>query len=336
MNIRENINHLNELFKRNKIKAKVINVVRGVTFTRYEAEIDPFSFQMEKVSALEDNISHLLRSAELPIIFPIYERSIIAIDVVNSTREDLSLKTVLTNTRGIRSCKLPLVLGYTVYNEPFVVDLVDAPHILVAGTTGSGKSMGLRSIVAGLLHFTEDVEVFLIDPKCVEMSVFKDHERVDVITDIDEAHATLRFIQMWIDNRYATFAEQGINNISEAEGMPYIVLVIDELADLFAHHKDMRNDLLKIIQKSRAAGVHVIAATQRPSVDIVSGIIKSNFPTRIAFKVSSYEDSRTILSSKGAERLQGKGDMLYRKSIGSFERIQGSLATNEDIIATFG
>ncbi len=276
-------------------------------------------------------MAHLLQSPTLPIMFPIYERSIVAIDIPNKERKTVDLKTVLMNTKDIEEFKLPLVLGYTVYNEPFVIDLIDAPHVLIAGTTGSGKSVGLRSLITGLLHFVRDVEIYMIDPKGVEMSVFDEYEQAEVITDMDEAEDLLGFIQFRVEDRYARLKEQGVSNIIDAKDMPYIVLVIDELADLFAHNKDIKDDMLKIIQKSRAAGIHIVAATQRPSVDVVSGIIKSNFPTRIAFKVSAQEDSRTILGSKGAEKLLGYGDMLYRKLTGSFERIQGAYVTDDDI-----
>lgn len=331
-----NIGLLNKLFNHHNIKATIINAAKGAAFTRYEAEIDPFHFQIDKIFAIEENISHLLKSPELPIIFPIYERSVVAIDVVNVDREDVHFEAVLADAVDVANYKLPLVLGHTVYNKPFIVDLVDAPHILIAGTTGSGKSVGLRSIVTGLLHFVKDVQVYMIDPKRVEMSIFSGHESTDIITDIDEALAALDTLLFDIETRYEALREQGVNNIADAEGLPYVALVIDELADLFVGNKRIKESLLKIIQKSRAAGVHVIAATQRPSVDVVSGIIKSNFPTRIAFKVSSQEDSRIILGSKGAERLLGKGDMLYRKSAGSFERIQGAYITNKNILSVLG
>lgn len=332
----DNITLLNRLFKKHSIKAEIVNKVDGVTFTRYEAKIDPFSFKAEKLMALEDNIAHLLRSPTLPITFPIYERSIVALDIPNKERRTVDLKTVLASTKGIEEFKLPIILGYTVYNEPFVVDLADAPHILIAGTTGSGKSVGLRSIITGLLHFIHDIEIYMIDPKCVEMLAFEKYEQTEVITDIDEVQEVLDFLQFRVEDRYYRLKEQGVTNIADAKDMPYIVLVIDELADLFARNKNTKDDILKIIQKSRAAGIHLIAATQRPSVDTVSGIIKSNFPTRIAFRVSSYEDSRVILGSAGAEKLLGDGDMLYRKQAGSFERVQGAYITDNEIKTILG
>lgn len=328
---------LNKLFEIHKLKAKIINCIEGPTFTRFEVEVDPFKFRMDKFTALEENIAHLLQVPEPPIMFPIYERSIVAIDVLNKERKSVHLTQVLTDVQDISTLKLPIVLGYTVYGEPFVIDLVEAPHILVAGTTGSGKSVGLRSLVTSLLHYNRDVELLMIDPKAVELAIFDELEHAAVITDMGDIDRAFGYIHHQVNKRYEKFRQMGISNIADADGKcPYIVLVIDELADLFQHRKTARTDLLKIVQKSRAAGVHVIAATQRPSVDIVSGTIKTNFPTRIAYKVASTQDSRTILGEKGAERLLGKGDLLYRKSAGSFERVQGAFVTNSNIVSILG
>lgn len=337
----EQIKNLNTLFNTHKLKAKIINCIRGPTFTRYEVEVDPFNFRMEKFLALEENIAHLLQVPEPPIMFPIYERSIIAIDVINNQREEVHLISALASVDDVTKFKLPMVLGYTVYGFPFVIDLVEAPHLLVAGTTGSGKSVGLRSIVTSLLHFNSDIEVLMIDPKAVELSIFDDLGYACVITELEEIDRVFGYAHHRVQERYHKFRLMGMSNIVDANEQlenkyPYIVLVIDELADLFQHRKDAKDDILKLVQKSRAAGIHVIAATQRPSVDIVSGVIKSNFPTRIAYKVSSPQDSRTILGDKGAERLLGKGDMLYRRAVGSFERVQGAFVTNEDIVEILG
>lgn len=331
------VESLNKLFEAHKLKAKIINHIKGPTFTRFEAEVDPFNFRMDKFVALEENIAHLLQVPEPPIMFPIYERSIVAIDVINREREPVQLASVLADVQDVSKFKLPIALGYTVYKKPFLIDLAEAPHILVAGTTGAGKSVGLRSIITSLLHFNRDVEMLMVDPKAVELIIFDELEHAAVITEMSDIDRAFSYIHHQVSKRYEKFRQMGISNIAEAGGKcPYIVLVIDELADLFQHRKTAKTDLLKIVQKSRAAGVHVIAATQRPSVDIVSGVIKSNFPTRIAYKVSSTQDSRTILGDKGAERLLGRGDMLYRRSAGSFERIQGAYVTNANIVSILG
>jgi S-DNA-T family DNA segregation ATPase FtsK/SpoIIIE len=292
---------------------------------------------MDKFRALEENIAHLLQIPEPPIMFPIYERSIVAIDVVNRKRTKVHLIPLLTDVKDISQFKLPTVLGYTVYGSPFVIDLAESPHMLVAGTTGSGKSIGLRSIITSLLHFNRNVEMLMIDPKAVELSIFDDLGHACVVTDINEVDKVFGYVHYQIENRYERFRQVGVSNIVDAgPDCPYIVLVIDELADLFQYKKSAKDSMLRITQKSRAAGVHVVAATQRPSVDIISGVIKSNFPTRMAYKVSSPQDSRTILGDKGAERLLGNGDALYRKSAGSFERVQGAFVANDDIVEIIG
>jgi S-DNA-T family DNA segregation ATPase FtsK/SpoIIIE len=287
---------------------------------------------MEHFFILEENIAHLLRLTERPIISPIYERAMVAIDAINTQQSTVELKEIL-QTLKTSDLELPLVLGRDIYKQPFVVDLIEMPHLLVAGTTGSGKSVGLRSMIAGLLHFRPKVELILVDPKRVEFSIFKDLPTCSVISETSEVLRQLQQVALQVEERYVDLAERGLSNIADIKsGRSYVVIVIDELADLFAADKQLKTVLLQIAQKSRAAGVHIIAATQRPSVDIVSGVIKNNFPGRIAYKVSSYEDSRTILGSSGAEKLRGRGDMLFRKGPCIFERIQGPHVINSTIL----
>ena len=327
---------LNQLFTLHGIKAQIVKTIVGPTFTRYEASVDAFSFRMDKFTALEDNIAHLVQAPEPPILYPIYERSVVAIDVLNQQRAEVRLDSLLSQIQQSPSqMKIPIVLGADVHSQPYLVDLVETPHILVAGTTGSGKSVSLRSMLTSLIHFNRNVELLLIDPKAVELSVFNDlglGGAVNVVTDIEEAQYAFDYVHHQVNVRYDMLCRAGVSNISDTKGIPYLVLVIDELADLLQYKKTFHNELLKIAQKSRAAGIHIIAATQRPSVDVISGVIKNNFPTRIAFKVGSQEDSRTIFGCGGAERLLGRGDMLYRRSTNSFERLQGAMVTNQEII----
>lgn len=325
-----NVEQLNALFSLHNIKGSVVAQIDGHTITRYEVMIDPYSVEIDSYYSLEENIAYLLQSVEKPIISPIYERSIVAIDVIKSNRTTFTFEEMVN--QGINEkCDLPLVLGQDVYNKNVVVDLADMPHLLVAGTTGSGKSVGLRNMITGLKHFGYKVEMILIDPKRVEFSVFKNDPDTIILSESKEVQQHLEYLISRIEARYEAMAQVGVNKISDLKDRSYIIVVIDELADLLSVNKHIRGCLLQIAQKSRAAGVHIIAATQRPSVDIISGVIKNNFPGRIAFKVSSQEDSRTILGNGGAERLLGCGDMLYKKAVNSFERIQAPYIDNNAI-----
>lgn len=327
---------LNNLFTLRGVKSQIVKVIVGPTFTRYEASVDPFSFRTEQFIALEENIAHLVHASEPPIIYPIYERSVVAIDILNQQRSPVYLEGLLSKVGDISTYRLPVVLGSSVQGQPHVIDLVDTPHMLVAGATGSGKSVGLRSMLTSLIYFNrENTRLLLIDPKAVEMSIFSDLQLAEVITDMDQARDALHYVQHQVNARYEMLRGAGVSNVAEMKGIPYLVVVIDELADLLQHDKMIKDDLLKIVQKSRAAGIHLIAATQRPSVDIISGIIKNNFPARMAFKVSSSEDSRVILGNAGAEKLLGQGDMLYRFA-SSFERLQGAMITNQQITTLLG
>lgn len=323
---------LNELFQKYNIAAEVVNTIKGSTVTRYEVKVDPFTTKMEHLLNLDENIAFSLRAHEKPIMFPVYDRSVIAIDVLSGMAPTLRLKDMLANRSEISDLyTLPLLLGKTIDNRDYIVDLVDVPHLLIAGTTGSGKSVGLKSMVVALHKYRPNTEFVFIDPKCVELTAFRDIGSVD--TEPNTILDKLECILARVNDRYEELRRANVSKISELNGaFDYVVVVIDELADMFNFHKMMRPTLCKIVQKSRAAGIHVIAATQRPSVDIVSGLIKSNFPGRMAYKVSSYEDSRTILNNAGAERLLGSGDMLYRRAIGSFERIQCPFVGNDEIV----
>jgi len=328
---------LNELFTLRGIKSQIVGCVVGPTFTRYEASVDPFNFRMDVFVALEDNIAHLAQAPAPPIIYPIYEKSVVAIDIINNERQRVDFTTLLSKVKDVSHLKVPMMLGSSVQGEPYIIDLIEAPHVLVAGTTGSGKSVSLRSMLASMIYLNRsNIQLILIDPKAVELSIFESLNIAEVITDIEQVEGLLVFVQQQVETRYQMMHHAGVSNVADIKGLPYLILVIDELADLVQHKRTINEGLQKIVQKSRAAGVHVIAATQRPSVDVVSGVIKNNFPTRIAFKVASQDDSRTILSSGGAEKLLGQGDMIYHQSANSFERLQGPLITNQQIKTLLG
>lgn len=325
---------LNRLFTQHKVAAKITNSTQGSTIARYEAQIDPYTVRMDAFFALEDNIAHLLRAPRRPVIFPIYEKGVIAIDVPTGRPPDLHLRDILNETKEVSDLyALPLILGHSVQGTSYLADLVEMPHLLIAGTTGSGKSVGLKSMITALAYFRPKTEFVFMDPKYVELSVFSDTKTGQVLTAADQVLAFLEHLEVQVEDRYAYMRTVGASNITEItkKGFSYIVIVIDELADLFASHKGIKDALCKIVQKSRAAGVHVIAATQRPSVDVVSGLVKANFPGRIAYRMSSHNDSKTILGTAGAEKLLGKGDLLYRKTGGAFERIQGPYIERDDI-----
>jgi len=328
---------LNTLFTRQGIKAQVLRKIVGPTFTRHEIGVDPFSFRLEQILALEENIAYLLQSPEPPIIYPVYEQSKIVIDVVNQERSDVDFMQLLSKVKDVSHCSLPIMLGCDVKGEPHIVDFAELPHLLIAGTTGSGKSANLRSMLASMIYLgRENLQLIMIDPKAVELSVFGDLKLAQVITDLEQVPDVLEYIYQQVESRYQTLHRAGVSNINDVPGMSRIVLVIDELADLVQSKKTINSDIQRIVQKSRAAGVHVIAATQRPSVDVISGVIKNNFPARIAFRVASQEDSRTILGCGGAEKLLGRGDMLYKQSANTYQRLQGTVINNQQIKTMLG
>lgn len=331
---------LNSLFAHYKVKATVANVIVGNAVTRYEIEIDPFATKIADIEALSEGIAFALRVKEKPIILPLYEKGVVALDIVNATNTTLPLTDLIIDAdTQMKQMNLPLLLGRDLQGNPYVTDLTDMPHVLIGGTTGSGKSVGLRSMIAAMLCSGANVQFVLIDPKQVDLGIFsglnEKHLYVDhVISDCNEAESILEYMVKYIDDCYTYLAANKVSNVSQLKGdkkIPYTVIVIDELADLLLSNKNIESILLRITQKARAAGVHIIAATQRPSADIISGAIKANLPGRIAYKVSTATDSRVILERAGAERLLGRGDMLFKKTTDDVDRIQGAYADNESL-----
>ncbi|PSL44541.1 DNA translocase FtsK [Salsuginibacillus halophilus] len=329
-----------------QVKAEVKNITQGPSVTRYEVEPAP-GVKVSKVKNLTDDLKLALAAKELRIEAPIPGKSTIGIEVPNPSPSPVFLRDILSRP-DFRRHESPLTvgLGKDISGEPVISDLGKMPHGLIAGATGSGKSVCINTILLSLLYKADpnELKLLLIDPKMVELASFRDvpHLAAPVVTDPKEATASLKWAVQEMENRYEKLAEAGVRDIKkyneksgESERMPYMVIVIDELADLMmVAAQDVEDAICRIAQKARACGIHLLVATQRPSVDVITGLIKANIPTRVAFAVSSQADSRTILDQSGAERLIGKGDMLFcENGTSEQKRIQGAFVSDEEIDA---
>ncbi len=326
------------------VEGKVTQVHPGPVVTMYEFEPAP-GVKINRVVSLTDDLALALRARSVRVS-PIAGRATIGIEVPNSQRETVSLREILSSESFIKNTsKLTLGLGKDIYGKSVTADLAKMPHLLVAGATGSGKSVSINAMVVSILYKATpfDVKMLMIDPKLLELSAYEEipHLISPVITNPKEAAEALKKMVLEMERRYKVLAERAARNIErynsqvgDEERMPYIVIIIDELADLmFAMASEVEDSIARLAQMGRAAGMHLILATQRPSVDVITGIIKANFPTRISFQVSSKVDSRTILDSHGAEQLLGKGDMLIMFPGARIIRVHGSLITEEEIEA---
>ena len=325
-----------------KVRAKVIAVTRGPSVTRFELE-PAAGVKVSSVVNLADDIALKLAAPGVRIEAPIPGKAAIGIEVPNIKNDPVNFREVVDNdvVRGQES-KLCIGLGKDISGNIIPADLSKMPHLLVAGSTGSGKSVCINTIIAGLLYkaHPDDVKLILVDPKVVELSNYNGipHLLVPVVTDAKKAASALHWAVAEMERRYKAFADNHVREIKSyneqaIEKMPYIVIIIDELSDLMMVAKvDVEDAILRLAQKARAAGIHLILATQRPSVDVITGIVKANIPSRIAFAVSSQTDSRTILDMGGAEKLLGKGDMLfypigYNKPV----RVQGAFVSDGEL-----
>jgi DNA segregation ATPase FtsK/SpoIIIE, S-DNA-T family len=306
-----------------EVEGRIVQVSPGPIITSYEFE-PAAGVKISQVVNLGDDLALALKSASVRIVGPIPGRGTVAIEVPNSEAATVYLREIFVSAEFAESKgKLPLALGKDVTGTPVVSDLTSMPHLLVAGATGSGKSVGLNSMICSILYKATpaDVRFLLIDPKRLELSVYEGipHLLAPVVTDAKEAAARLRWIVGKMDERYRTLQVKQVRNIegyNKAVGpedrLPYWVVVVDELADLMmVSAGEVQTSLVRLAQIARAVGIHLIIATQRPSVDVVTGLIKANFPTRIAFQVASKVDSRTVLDGNGAEQLLGRGDMIF-------------------------
>ena len=352
-----------------KIKAEVVNVLPGPVITRFELDLAP-GMKVSTVSSLEKDLARALSAMSVRVVDQIPGKSVIALELPNRHREIVYISEVL-DCKKFHEGKSPLtmVLGADISGQPVVVDLAKMPHLLVAGTTGSGKSVGVNCMLVSLLYKSspENLRMILIDPKMLELNVYEGipHLLTEVVTDMKDAANALRWCVGEMERRYKLLAEIGVRNLAgynvaikkakaagepivdplwkpgdsmaesapELEKLPTIVVVVDEFADMMMIVGKKCEELItRIAQKARAAGIHLILATQRPSVDVITGLIKANIPTRIAFQVSSKIDSRTILGQQGAETLLGHGDMLYMPpGVGVPTRVHGAFVDDHEV-----
>lgn len=347
---KEIVSKIIKTFSNFNINLSYVQVNPGPILDIYEFRVDEDS-KLSKVRSLEENLCLSLSAAEVLVIAPLPGKSTIGIGVFNNKRKTLSLKQVLLSLEGkINECYLPIVLGRDMFNNDKIVDLSRLPHLLVAGATGQGKSVGLNSIIASLLFLKlpDEVKFILVDPKKVEFSLFeaiRDHffvtlnDKRGVIVNMEECPDVFAMLCSEMDMRYDILKENFVRNIQEYNLLPnvkrmkYIVVVIDEFADLILTFKEkIEKNIVRLSQLSRAVGIHMIIATQHPTVDVITGLIKANFPARVAYKVASLTDSLTILGSAGAEKLLGNGDALINMS-STIERVQMPYISTEEIRA---
>lgn len=339
---------LNETFQNFNIGAKVVGVTQGPAVTRFEVQPAP-GVKVSKITSLTDDIKLSLAAKDIRIEAPIPGRNTIGIEVPNAKSRPVFIREIL-QSEAFRTNPSPLTvaLGLDLSGTPVVTDLKKMPHGLIAGATGSGKSVCINAMLVSLLYKAapHEVKLLLIDPKMVELAPYNHipHLVSPVITDAKAATGALKWAVEEMERRYELFVHAGVrdiqkyNELVEKEGtpeqhLPYIVVIIDELADLMmVAPADVEEAICRIAQKARACGIHLIVATQRPSVDVITGLIKANIPTRIAFSVSSQVDSRTIIDTNGAEKLLGRGDMLFLENgTSKTVRIQGNFVSDEEI-----
>ncbi len=352
------------------VEAEVVAVLPGPVVTRYELQLAP-GLKVSKVTALSKDLARSLSTVSVRVVEVIPGKSVIGLEIPNEQRELVSLSEVLRSAAYDRAnATLALALGKDISGEPVVVDLARMPHLLVAGTTGAGKSVAINAMVLSLLYKSgpDEVRMIMIDPKMLELSVYEGipHLLAPVVTDMKEAANALRWCVFEMERRYRLMSALGVRNIggfnrkieearargepipdplhevredhddgeaSPLEPLPMIVVVIDELADLMmVTGKKVEELIARLAQKARASGIHLILATQRPSVDVITGLIKANIPSRIAFQVSSKVDSRTIIDQMGAEHLLGHGDLLYMTpGMSTLRRVHGAFVGDQEV-----
>ena len=347
----ENARVLEEALADFDVMGKVVEVSPGPVVTRYEVE-PAAGVKVGRISALADDLARVMSAQGIRIQAPVPGKSVVGVEIANQHRETVHLREIV-ESRAFRRAgsELTLALGKTISGETCVTDLAKMPHLLVAGATGAGKSVCINGLICSLLlrYTPEEVRLLMVDPKVVELTIYNDipHLLVPVITEPKKAAEALRWAVAEMEARYQLLARMAVRNLSdynvkaarmlaagdeEVRKLPYIVIVIDEFADLMlTAPADVEGSLMGLAQKSRAVGIHIILATQRPSVNVITGVIKANFPSRIAFLVASKTDSRTILDVNGAERLLGRGDMLFlRTGEGEPVRIHGAYISGEE------
>jgi len=336
------------------IEAKVVGAERGPAITRYEIQPAP-GVKVGKIKALDNDIALAMKATSVRILAPIPGKAALGIEVPNSTTTLVYMREMIESEEYQKgSARLPLALGKDISGRPIVSDLTEMPHLLIAGATGSGKTVCMNSVIISLIfsRTPDEMRIILVDPKKVEMSAFHrlPHLICPVITDASKTSLALAWLVKEMENRYEIFAEAGVRNIEGynqrkkaersgedgeklPESFPYIILFIDELADLMlTAPAEIENAIARLAHLSRAVGIHMILATQRPSVDVITGVIKANFPARISFQVAARVDSRTVLDAGGADKLLGNGDLLFLPPGSSrMLRAQGTLCQDSEI-----
>jgi DNA segregation ATPase FtsK/SpoIIIE, S-DNA-T family len=357
--VRDQAERLESALQQYKIDGEVVDIESGPAITLYHIRLAPGT-KVAQINAIESDVARALKAVNIRVVANMEGRDTIGIEVPNPTKERVRLKELMSNRAKFDKMKLPMFLGKDASGEPLISDLTKMPHMLIAGTTGSGKSVCMNTIIMSFLYTKKpnELKLVLVDPKMVEMSQFKDipHLMCPVVTEMPKAAAILEWAVTKMDERYELLAKAGCRDIagynelewdelkerleitSEEQAarvpkqLPYMVFIIDELADLMMTNKEVEGAIIRIAQKARAVGIHLILATQRPQANVVTGLIKSNMPCRIAFKVASGMDSRIVLDQKGGELLLGQGDMLHLSPASSeLSRAQGTLVDDKEI-----
>lgn len=354
--INHNVETLEQVFKDFSLEGKVVAINPGPTVTQYEMEIKSGT-KLSKILSLHNEIALALAAKDVRIQAPIPGKSTIGVEIPNKVTAMVTVREILESIpKSMNESKLLVTLGRNIMGRPVYCEINKTPHLLVAGSTGSGKSVCINSIIISILMRAkpDEVKLVLVDPKKVELSMYNGvpHLLAPVVTDPKKANIALKKIVVEMERRYDLFSNSGTKNIAgynayidkkneklseeeQIKHLPYIVVIIDELADLMlVAAKEVEDSIMRITQMARAAGIHLIVATQRPSTDVITGVVKANIPSRIAFAVSSSIDSRTILDSTGAEKLLGKGDMLFLPQGENIPiRVQGTFLSDDEIKA---
>ncbi len=355
----QNARKLERKLKDYGIDGTVVEIRPGPVVTMYEF-LPAAGVKVSKIASLTDDLAMAMEAMRVRIVAPIPGKGVVGIEIPNERRETVFLKEIIASDDFMSpGSLLKLAIGKDIEGKAYVTDLAKCPHLLVAGATGSGKSVTINAIVLSLLYRAtpEDVRLIMVDPKMLELSVYEGipHLLLPVVTDPKKAALALRWAVEEMERRYALLSEAGVRNIGgynkklekgelkQKEGeppavkMPYIVVLIDELADLMmVASRDVETSICRLAQMARAAGIHLILATQRPSVDVITGVIKANFPARMSFQVTSRHDSRTILDAIGAENLLGMGDMLFMPPGGGINRVHGAYVSEVEIERVVG
>jgi S-DNA-T family DNA segregation ATPase FtsK/SpoIIIE len=364
--VRDRAKVLEKTFGEFGFKVKVVEIETGPVISQYEIELEA-GLRLSKITNLADDLAIALRVPSVRIVAPIPGKNSVGIEVPNTTRQMVRLREVIEETQAkSRTMKIPIFLGKDVAGNPMVVDMASMPHLLIAGRTGTGKSVCLNSIIVSMLmtRRPDEVRMLMIDPKMVELTPYKSlpHLMHPVVTDMKKAEAILAWAVEKMEQRYALLAKVGVRHLTQYNAlgretilermkpesdeeaaaipttMPFIVMIADEIADMMmTAGKEIEAHIIRLAQKSRAVGIHLILATQKPTVDVITGLIKSNLPARIAFQVASRTDSRVVLDEMGAERLLGNGDMLFLSpGTSQILRGQGTYLSDDEIGRVMG